>query len=93
MGEAQPGGDDAAATATAEPAVYEHPLNERLRTFLRLDFLYSQSVYHNDKSSSWGSRAAMTSLLDMLAIATRSDVRSEVLKELERHIAQLGEYQ
>ena len=73
--------------------IFEQPLNERLRTFLRLDFLYSQALYHNDKASSWGSRAAMASLLDMLAIATRSDVRSEVLKELERHLAKLHEYQ
>ena len=35
----------------------------------------------------------MASLLDMLAIATRGDVRSDVLKELERHLAQLHEYQ
>ena len=78
---------------TAAPTVFEQPLNERLRTFLRLDFLYSQSLYHNDKASSWGSRAAMASLLDMLAIATRGDVRSDVLKELERHLAKLNEYQ
>ncbi len=84
---------DAAPAASATPAVFEQPLNERLRTFLRLDFLYSQSLYHNDKASSWGSRAAMSSLLDMLAIAMRGDVRSEVLKELERHLAKLNEYQ
>ena len=78
---------------SAEPTVFEQPLNERLRTFLRLDFLYSQALYHNDKASSWGSRAAMASLLDMLAIATRGDVRSDVLKELERHLAKLNEYQ
>jgi len=77
----------------AEPTIFEQPLNEKLRTFLRLDFLYSQSLYHNDKASSWGSRAAMASLLDMLAIATRGDVRSDVLKELERHLAKLHEYQ
>ena len=35
----------------------------------------------------------MSSLLDMLAIATRGDVRSDVLKELERHLAKLNEYQ
>ena len=80
-------------TGGAEPTVFEQPLNERLRTFLRLDFLYSQALYHNDKASSWGSRAAMTSLLDMLAIATRGDVRSDVLKELERHLSKLNEYQ
>ena len=78
---------------SAEPTVFEQPLNERLRTFLRLDFLYSQALYHNDKASSWGSRAAMASLLDMLAIATRGDVRSDVLKELERHLSKLNEYQ
>ena len=83
----------AMASPSAQATVYEQPLNERLRTFLRLDFLYSQSLYHNDKASSWGSRAAMASLLDMLAIATRGDVRSDVLKELERHLAKLNEYQ
>ena len=90
MNEAQSG---ALAPAGTEPTVYEQPLNERLRTFLRLDFLYSQALYHNDKASSWGSRAAMSSLLDMLAIAIRGDVRSDVLKELERHVAKLNEYQ
>jgi len=84
---------EAASAASAEPTVFEQPLNERLRTFLRLDFLYSQSLYHNDKASSWGSRAAMSSLLDMLAIAMRGDVRSDVLKELERHLAKLNDYQ
>jgi cell division protein ZapD len=84
--------DDLAAAASTEPTVFEQPLNERMRTFLRLDFLYSQTLYHNDKASSWGSRSAMTSLLDMLAIAMRGDLRSDVLKELERHITQLNDY-
>ncbi len=73
--------------------VFEQPLNERMRTFLRLDFLYSQALYHNEMSTQWGSRAAMASLIDILAITTRGDVRSEVLKELERHVASLGEFQ
>src|ERR1700727_633819 len=73
--------------------VFEQPLNERMRTFLRLDFLYSQALYHNEIASQWGSRAAMGSLIDILAITTRGDVRSDVLKELERHLATLGEFQ
>ncbi len=77
----------------SEPLVFEQPLNERMRTFLRLDFLYSQALYHNEMASQWGSRAAMSSLLDVLAIITRGDVRSDVLKELERHLTTLNEYQ
>src|SRR5260221_12805781 len=73
--------------------VFEQPLNERMRTFLRLDFLYSQALYHNEIASQWGSRAAMGSLIDILAITTRGDVRSDVLKELERHLSTLGEFQ
>jgi cell division protein ZapD len=33
------------------------------------------------------------SLIDILAITTRSDVRSEVLKEIERHLLQLAEFE
>jgi cell division protein ZapD len=76
-----------------EPSIFEQPLNERMRTFLRLDFLYSQALYHNERATPWGTRAAVGSLLDILAILTRGDVRSDVLKELERHLALLGEYQ
>lgn len=77
------------ATGVAAPLIYEQPLNERMRTFLRLDYLYNQALYHNEKASQWGSRAAVSSLLDILAITTRGDVRAEVLKEIERHLVQL----
>ena len=80
---------------SAEPAmlIFEQPLNERMRTFLRLDFLYNQALHHNERASPWGSRAAMASLIDILAITTRGDVRSDVLKELESHLATLNEFQ
>ena len=79
--------------AASAPLVFEQPLNERMRTFLRLDYLYSQALYHNEKASQWGSRAAVASLIDILAISTRGDVRSDVLKELERQLSLLNEFQ
>ena len=72
--------------------VYEQPLNERMRTFLRLDFLYQQAMYHEERADSWSTRAAMGSLLEILAITARGDIRSEVLKELERQMAIMHEY-
>jgi len=81
------------AAAQDNVLIFEQPLNERMRTFLRLDFLYNQALYHNETPSQWGSRAAMASLLDILAITTRSDTRSDVLKELERHLSILNEFQ
>lgn len=83
------------ASLATEPGTlhFEQPLNERMRTFLRLDFLYSQALHHNEMASPWGSRAAMASLIDILAITTRGDVRSDVLKELESHLSSLSEFQ
>ena len=55
------------------PIVYEQPLNERMRTFLRLEFLYTQASYHAELETPWSSRAAVSSLLEILAITARGD--------------------
>jgi cell division protein ZapD len=75
------------------PVIYEQPLNERMRTFLRLEFLYTQASYHADFPNPWSTRSAVSSLLEILAITARGDSRSEVLKELERHVNVLKEFQ
>lgn len=72
--------------ATATPVVYEQPLSERMRTFLRLEYLYQQLLFNMDKQSPWATRAAMSSLLDIVAILSRGDMRKDVVKELERQI-------
>ena len=83
----------AQAEPEAAPIVYEQPLNERMRTFLRLEFLYTQASYHSESPNPWSSRAAVASLLEILAITARGDSRTDVLKELERHVNVLKEYQ
>jgi cell division protein ZapD len=95
MSESAVSESEVAAEAAPEPGVlvFEQPLNERMRTFLRLDFLYNQALYHNEMASQWGSRAAVSSLIDILAIVTRSDVRSDVLKELEGQLTSLNEFE
>ncbi|MFK8017488.1 MAG: cell division protein ZapD [Gammaproteobacteria bacterium] len=71
---------------------YEQPLNERMRTFLRLNFLFDQAEFHASGESTWESRAAISSLLDVLAILSRGDVRQEVIKELERYSSELLQF-
>ncbi len=64
-----------------------------MRTFLRLDFLYSQALYHNEIQSQWGSRAAMGSLHRHPRHRRAQRRRADVMKELERHLAQLNVFQ
>ena len=72
---------------------YEQPLNERMRTFMRLEFLYQQFLYNHEFDSVWATRGAIATLLDIMAILTRGDVRSEVHKELDQQIGILKKYQ
>lgn len=71
---------------------YEQPLSERMRTFLRLEFLAQQANHHSLQSPAWSSRAAIDSLLEILTILGRGDIRGEVLKELERQAGQLAPF-
>lgn len=69
--------------------LYEQPLNERVRTFLRLEYLFKQAAHHLSGDTEWDSRATLACILDILAIFGNSNLKSEVLKELERHATSL----
>ena len=71
---------------------FEQPLSERMRTFLRIEFLHEQTRFHANEPTDFGARAAVAGLLEILTILGRGDVRSDVLKELDHHAALLGRY-
>jgi cell division protein ZapD len=81
------------SAAATVAGLFEQPLSERMRTFLRLEFLYQQFCFNLEQTSEWGSRSAVASMLDIVAILGRGDVRGDVLKELERQIAIYDRYQ
>lgn len=74
----------------ANTICYEQPLNERIRTLLRLEFLFHQSVHASAGLSEWDSRAALQALLAILEITAHNDVKSELIKELERQAGLLS---
>jgi cell division protein ZapD len=80
------------AASTAE-GLYEQPLSERMRTFLRLEYLYQHLLYHLEHPGAASTRVVIASLLDVVAILGRGDVRGDVLKELERQIFIFDRYQ
>ncbi|MCG7895302.1 MAG: cell division protein ZapD [Candidatus Thiodiazotropha taylori] len=68
---------------------YEHPLNERIRTFLRLEHLFMQVDHFRPLADIWSNRAAIEGLLSIMSVFGRSDLKTEILKELERHVSNL----
>ena len=71
---------------------FEQPLSERMRTFLRIEFLHAQTRFHAENLRGYAARAAIASLLELMTILGRGDVRADVLKELEHHAAMLSNY-
>ncbi|PCI07162.1 MAG: cell division protein ZapD [Gammaproteobacteria bacterium] len=69
--------------------VYEQPLNEKVRAFLRLEKLFQQYAFHLQHGSDWNNRVAIESILELVAYTSRSDIKLEVLKELERQHTRL----
>ncbi len=68
----------------SEKIIYELPLNERMRTILRLEFLFKQSCYSLRGVSIWDSRHTISGLLEIINIISRIDLRTELGKELQR---------
>jgi len=65
--------------------IYEFPLNERIRVFMRLEQLFLQLKHFIAGSTVFEKRAAISTLLNILMIFSRNDLKSELLKELDRH--------
>jgi len=65
-------------------------LNERVRTFLRLEHLFEKVVHFQPQEDPWATRAAVEGLMDVVAITARSDIKTELLKELDRNTATLN---
>ena len=49
----------------AETILFEHPLNEKCRTWLRMSHLFEQFEFHLPHAEEWHARAAMAALLDI----------------------------
>ncbi len=63
---------------------YEHPLNERIRTLLRLEDLFNKIDFFSNKNTATEHHALLTALFEILEITSRADIKSDLLQELER---------
>jgi cell division protein ZapD len=63
---------------------YEYPLNERVRTLLRLEDLFDRAVHFFSEQDFQDHHAALLTLFEILEVAGRADLKSDLLQELER---------
>ena len=65
--------------------VYEYPLNESIRTMLRLEHLFDRLAQVMVRDLPVDHHFALVTLFEIMDVASRADLKSDLLKELERH--------
>jgi len=63
---------------------YEYPLNERIRTLLRLEDLFERSRHFIARTDPHDHHMALLTLFEILEVSSRADLKSDLLQELER---------
>ncbi len=76
---------------TTEYISYEFPLNERMRVFIRLEQLFLQLDHFLLGNNIWDRRASVNTLVEILQVFMRHDLKAETLKELKRHANRLNQ--
>jgi cell division protein ZapD len=69
---------------------YEFPLNERIRTLLRMESLLERANFFAARDDPPEHHAALLSMFEILDVAGRADLKSELMQELERQRQSLG---
>ena len=64
--------------------VYEYPFNERIRTLLRLEDLHEKFNFFLRQSDPMQHHVAIATIFEMLEVAGRADLKSDLLQELDR---------
>ena len=65
--------------------LYEYPFNERLRTYLRLEQLFRRLFELVTRDSPVDHHFALATIFEIMDVAARADLKSDLLRDLERH--------
>ena len=64
--------------------LYEYPFNERIRTYLRLEHLFLRLTELVSRDPALDHHYALTTLFEIMDVGARADLKSDVLKDLDK---------
>jgi cell division protein ZapD len=71
---------------------YEYPFNESIRTMLRLEHLFDRLGQLMPRDAPLDHHFALVTIFEIVDVASRADLKSDLLKELDRHKTQFLTY-
>ena len=64
--------------------LYEYPFNERIRTYLRLEHLFLRLTELVTREQALDHHFALTTIFEIMDVGARADLKSDVLKDLDK---------
>ncbi len=71
---------------------YEYPFNERVRTYLRLEHLFERLGLLLARETALDHHYAFVTIFEIIEVGARADLKSDVLRDLEKHRQQFASY-
>lgn len=72
--------------------LYEYPFNERIRTYLRLEYLLARLGRLLPRDSAMDHHFALITIFEVMDVASRAELKSDLLKDIERQRAHMAAY-
>ncbi|MGL5606384.1 MAG: cell division protein ZapD, partial [Plesiomonas sp.] len=72
--------------------IFEHPLNEKMRAWLRIEYLLQQLDDNQLLSDTAQAMVFFRTIADLLEVLDRGEVRTDLLKDLERQQQKLAQF-
>jgi cell division protein ZapD len=72
--------------------LYEYPFNERIRTYLRLEHLFRRLGQLVPRDHPLDHHYALATIFEVMDVAARADLKSDVMKDLEKQKGILNGY-
>lgn len=72
--------------------LYEYPFNERIRTYLRLEHLFKRLNLLISRDHPVDHHFALTTVFEVIEVAARADLKSDLLRDLEKQKQILNGY-
>lgn len=75
----------------APKITFEQPMNEHVRLCLRLEHLFNQLDENLSIETEWGSRIALSAIIEILNVIERPDLKTKLTKALSQQSAKLAQ--
>jgi cell division protein ZapD len=70
-------------------SLYEEPVQEKIRKFIKIEFLLNKIHYFKGKDDKSENYIALLALCELYEVLSRSDIKSELIREIENQSAYL----